>query len=592
MAIVKAKNLPYEGFASARRVLSVKSTGRERGLCAGLKQRRSQALPACAPELRGLSGRSDGRGASALHRAHDSCTFLRVLRWVLGAGCKEPGGTGAARSRAVAGGAVSRVQLAPYENKVHSESSTILDDTQKGTITVTIQKRQVKDLGVYWCAHCLQAQTSSAEESRPEGSTLYIQCPYAAPDDYQQQKAWCRMRDRECELLVETTTGFPYRNWDTSGKVTIEDNRTNRTVSVTMTNLQVEDSGIYLCAYHNRYGYHQLKTILLNVFKELHKQELDSVSVQCPYSPWVYSTDRKAWCRREGQTACKVVVSTDYPSTQSNSKALRDRTSIQDDTRRRTFTITMEKLQDRDTGMYCCAFYLDSDLRRLTEVRLSVSKSEYRLAGTQRYTAMESGNVSVQCLYSAPDYGAVSKAWCKETAGKPCTILATTALGPSGSRRTPQQGRVTIQDDTQQGILTITVEKLQAQDSGVYCFSSNATVIFSGVLSILFILALISLIILCIRRRKQLQRRGNRQAEDTCDKTEDIAQLDSTESTGSAKDDSKDLKYITLNFKSRLSTEDPLYCNVEPSQPHRKLEDESVEYATIALKQLPTNDKG
>jgi len=88
--------------------------------------------------------------------------------------------------------------------------------------------------------------------------------------------------------------------------------------------------------------------------------------------------------------------------------------------------------------------------------------------GTQRYTAMESGNVSVQCLYSAPDYGAVSKAWCKETAGKPCTILATTALGPSGSRRTPQQGRVTIQDDTQQGILTITVEKLQAQDSGVY----------------------------------------------------------------------------------------------------------------------------
>ena len=119
----------------------------------------------------------------------------------------------------------------------------------------------------------------------------------------------------------------------------------------------------------------------MRCFAELHKQELDSVSVQCPYSPWVYSTDRKAWCRREGQTACKVVVSTDYPSTQSNSKALRDRTSIQDDTRRRTFTITMEKLQDRDTGMYCCAFYLDSDLRRLTEVRLSVSKSEYRLAG-------------------------------------------------------------------------------------------------------------------------------------------------------------------------------------------------------------------
>lgn len=60
----------------------------------------------------------------------------------------------------------------------------------------------------------------------------------------------------------------------------------------------------------------------------------------------------------------------------------------------------------------------------------------------------------------------------------------------------------------------------------------------------------------------------------------------------SPKDDSKDVKYITLNFKSQLSPEDPLYCNVEPSQAHRKPKDENVEYATIALKQLPTNDKG
>lgn len=60
----------------------------------------------------------------------------------------------------------------------------------------------------------------------------------------------------------------------------------------------------------------------------------------------------------------------------------------------------------------------------------------------------------------------------------------------------------------------------------------------------------------------------------------------------SPKDDSKDVKYITLNFKSQLSPEDPLYCNVEPSQAHGKPKDENVEYATIALKQLPTNDKG
>ncbi|KFQ01749.1 hypothetical protein N329_05215, partial [Haliaeetus albicilla] len=120
----------------------------------------------------------------------------------------------------------------------------------------------------------------------------------------------------------------------------------------------------------------------------------------------------------------------------------------------------------------------------------------------------------------------------------------------------------------------------------------NNFILLSGVLSILFILALTSLITLCIKRHKQLKRRGNRQAEDIYDKPEGIGQLDSTERMESPKDDSKDVKYITLNFKSRLSPEDPLYCNVEPSQAHRKPKDENVEYATIALKQLPTNDKG
>ncbi|KAM6232480.1 polymeric immunoglobulin receptor-like [Spheniscus humboldti] len=475
------------------------------------------------------------------------------------------------------------------------------------------------------CFPGLQAQTPTAKERRLEGSTLYIWCPYTAQADSQQQKVWCRVREKRCEPLVETTESsqYAYRTHATNRKVTIEDDPKHRTVSITMTNLQVEDSGTYWCAFRS-YGnrYLPLKTISLNVFKELHKQELDSLSVQCPYS-----TGTKAWCRREGQMGCKVMVSTDYSSTWHNSKAMVHRTLIQDDTQQRTVTITMQKLQVQDTGTYFCALYRNSHLTPIMEVRLSVSKR------TQEHTAKESGNVSVRCPYSAPDYRTVSKAWCKERDRKACTILVNTNLEPSGYLRTPQQGRVTIQDDTQQGIVTITMEKLQAQDSGVYwcalyehnhlfrmvevtlsisevlagttlsgtadtrqttpsgntpapSSNVNTFILLSGVLSILFILALISMITLCVRRCKQLKRRGTRQAENIYDKPEDIAQLDSTERMESPKDDSKDLKYVTLNFKSQLSPEDPLYCNVEPSQTHRKPKDENVEYAIIALKQL------
>lgn len=88
--------------------------------------------------------------------------------------------------------------------------------------------------------------------------------------------------------------------------------------------------------------------------------------------------------------------------------------------------------------------------------------------GTQQYTAEESGNVSVQCHYKIADYGDVSKAWCKKEEGETCNVLVTTSSEPPGGHSTAREGSVRIQDDTQQGIVTITMEQLQVQDSGVY----------------------------------------------------------------------------------------------------------------------------
>ncbi|XP_009982010.1 PREDICTED: triggering receptor expressed on myeloid cells 1, partial [Tauraco erythrolophus] len=513
-----------------------------------------------------------------------------------------------------------------HQSKVHSERSTVLDDTQKGTVTVTMQKLQVEDFRVYWCAHricsqfsqiiqiklsvfkSLRAQTTNAVERRLEGSTLSIQCPYTAQTKHQHRKAWCHMRDGQCEPLVDTTSPTD-KTQATRRKAMIVDDPMRRTMSVTMTDLQPEDSGTYFCAYRS-YQYVPIKIISLNVFKELLKWELDSLSVQCPYGALSHSTGTIAWCQGESQTGCEFV---------------QDRTLIQDDIQKRVATITMQKLQAQDTSMYQCVLYSRSTLTWIMAVELFVFKR------TQQYTAKESGDVSVQCLYRAQDYGAVSKAWCKEAAGNACTILVTTNKKPTSYHRAPQEGKVTIQDDTQQGIVTITMEKLQTQDSGVYwcalyeyahlfrmvevtlsiskgdfCSNVKTFILLSVVLGILFILALISSTALYVRQCKQLKRKGTRQAEhtydkpedtydrpeDTYDRPEDIAQLDSTERMERPKDDSRDLKYVTLNFKSQLIPEDPLYCNVEPSQTHRKPKDENVEYAIIQFKQLPTNVKG
>uniref|UniRef100_A0A803V6A2 Ig-like domain-containing protein n=1 Tax=Ficedula albicollis TaxID=59894 RepID=A0A803V6A2_FICAL len=86
--------------------------------------------------------------------------------------------------------------------------------------------------------------------------------------------------------------------------------------------------------------------------------------------------------------------------------------------------------------------------------------------GTQQHTAEESGTVSVQCHYKIADYASATKAWCRKE-GEMCHVLATSSSEPPAGNGTARAG-VRIQDDSQQGIVTVTMAQLRPQDSGVY----------------------------------------------------------------------------------------------------------------------------
>uniref|UniRef100_A0A8B9UZN6 Ig-like domain-containing protein n=1 Tax=Anas zonorhyncha TaxID=75864 RepID=A0A8B9UZN6_9AVES len=367
------------------------------------------------------------------------------------------------------------------------------------------------------CFPGLQAQTRE-ELSQREGSNLSVLCPYPAELDNWKMKSWCRGTGQKCDLQVAIigTSIYTYTDRATEGHVTVQGDPIHGNFSVTMTDLRAEDSGMYFCAYRkDRDSYVPLKRISLNVFKEFHKLELDSLSVQCPYRDLGYRSVRKAWCRYTGQTGrCELVVSTDTTYTWGTNSGQKGRAWIQDDTQERTVTITMEKLQAQDSGVYWCALYTPlATIRftRLMEVRLSVAK-------------------------------------------RPAATTVTT-----GTSQNYPPGNST----------------LAGQGVGTY-------IIISTVLHLLLIPVVIILITSCIRHHRKLKRRGNRQAEDIYDKPEDTTQLESTERMETPKDDSKDLKYVTLDFKSQRSPEESLYCNVEPDQAPKNPKDENVEYAIIA----------
>uniref|UniRef100_A0A493TMX8 Ig-like domain-containing protein n=1 Tax=Anas platyrhynchos platyrhynchos TaxID=8840 RepID=A0A493TMX8_ANAPP len=112
----------------------------------------------------------------------------------------------------------------------------------------------------------LQAQTPG-ELSQREGSNLSVLCPYPAEREYRDLKSWCRWIDQQCQLQVAIigTSTYAHTERANQGYITIQGDPIHRNFSITMTDLQVEDSGTYYCAYSQINV--PLKWISLTVFK-------------------------------------------------------------------------------------------------------------------------------------------------------------------------------------------------------------------------------------------------------------------------------------------------------------------------------------
>uniref|UniRef100_A0A8C3H6B2 Ig-like domain-containing protein n=1 Tax=Chrysemys picta bellii TaxID=8478 RepID=A0A8C3H6B2_CHRPI len=86
----------------------------------------------------------------------------------------------------------------------------------------------------------------------------------------------------------------------------------------------------------------------------------------------------------------------------------------------------------------------------------------------QEYDSRAEGQrLVVECRYRSADYSATRKTWCQPR-DKKCSPLVITSYTSYGYHSKVTSGRTTIEDDTRKGIVTIIMEKLQVQDSGLY----------------------------------------------------------------------------------------------------------------------------
>ncbi|XP_045908707.1 polymeric immunoglobulin receptor isoform X1 [Micropterus dolomieu] len=202
-----------------------------------------------------------------------------------------------------------------------------------------------------WIPAFLCGVTTGKELTVMEGQSLTIPCHYE-PQYASYVKYWCQGRMREfCTSLARTDN---LHSANPEDKVTIFDDPVQLVFTVTMSNLKEENSGWYMCGVEiggvwsaDVVAYTYIKVIhgISAVSSQLSGEEGSSVTVECIYSER-YRESEKKWCRSGDWSSCLLTGSDgSYEDTS---------VAINDD-RTRTFTITLKKLQMRDTGWYLCS---------------------------------------------------------------------------------------------------------------------------------------------------------------------------------------------------------------------------------------------
>ncbi|XP_036622920.1 natural cytotoxicity triggering receptor 2-like [Trichosurus vulpecula] len=84
-----------------------------------------------------------------------------------------------------------------------------------------------------------------------EGQTLRVICSYEPQTAENRWKAWCKVREngKSCDRLI---TAKSFLTWELNDlRVSLKDDPSFGTITITMSNLKVKDSGIYLCGIYD-----------------------------------------------------------------------------------------------------------------------------------------------------------------------------------------------------------------------------------------------------------------------------------------------------------------------------------------------------
>uniref|UniRef100_A0ABI8ADH7 Immunoglobulin V-set domain-containing protein n=1 Tax=Felis catus TaxID=9685 RepID=A0ABI8ADH7_FELCA len=136
------------------------------------------------------------------------------------------------------------------------------------------------------------------------GGTLTTSCVYCP--GWESHKKWlCRGNDWDsCKILVKTTGSEQLVK---RGRVSIQDNHSRHTFTMTLENLQWDDEDTYWC------GIERTGIDIGYKFSAI----VEPVTMQCHYGP-EWETYVRSWCQDADLSSCTIVVQTNGSELKKN----------------------------------------------------------------------------------------------------------------------------------------------------------------------------------------------------------------------------------------------------------------------------------
>uniref|UniRef100_A0A669E2X1 Polymeric immunoglobulin receptor n=2 Tax=Oreochromis niloticus TaxID=8128 RepID=A0A669E2X1_ORENI len=253
-----------------------------------------------------------------------------------------------------------------------------LDDEKMSTkFTTKISSLTQSDSGRYLCGiqrnsdlhlfcafelkvkdHCCDTVTNIESY---EGYSKSINCPYE--NQYRNSLKYICRGNRPSTCLQRALITSNNRE---NGRFSLDDEKTSRIFTLTISSLTQSDSGYYLCGVQTNSDHDVFSAVDLKV-KEwccVRSTEITGtvghpLTLQCPY-PRQHRDNRKFLCKGDHRNSCRDMVMSE------------SRFALRDDIYSSSFSVMITKLEEADAGTYWCGSDSRWRVGNYTKIQLSV----------------------------------------------------------------------------------------------------------------------------------------------------------------------------------------------------------------------------